>query len=662
MGMDRVNSELIALEDVVERGLRFNIPRYQRLYVWEDEQVKTLFNDILTAAISGKDLYFLGAIILVERERGTNAFDLVDGQQRFTTLWLLTNELGGRLQSFTKVGDDLRLQFSIRPMVKEYFTSLSQKEASSKDAEDKDFADLERISKARTQLRSLIDTALREPAVRESFENFLWNRLKMVATTVPPSTDLNKLFEALNNRGEQLAQHEIHKARMLAKLKSGKDRHAYGKLWSACSDMENYFERALAKEVGSASRVADVHDREWFLGVKDVLNIFGQGDSTDSKPLKLSKIVKMNWDETTSNVTANLEEHPDTEDDEKQPVRSILTFPQLLLHTLRIYLFRRNGGDIQRINEKELLEVFKNHLLEAMGADGEPLDFSEQECREFLKLLFEIREVFDRYIIKWVRIDENEEVHLIKDIKKQNQKKGGWTYYLRRQRTDRHDGFALLQSMLYHSQQNTTQYWLTPLLNKLWHFDSPDFDAAYTYLKKLDNVLFSTGRDGVLLTERTKECMDSLPEHAPTTAPYDGDHGTGFPHYLFYKLEFALWHERDSLAKPKWSSYRMTAKNSVEHVSPQHPQDDIDSEKACKTETNRIGNLVLVTRSINSEYGNQPYKMKRVRFTEKLERGHYDSLKSDLIYQNEGWGDEQAREHSSDMKKVLEGYFEKTMR
>lgn len=657
--MDRVNSELIGLDTVVERGLRFNIPRYQRLYVWEDEQVKTLFNDILTAAISGKDLYFLGAIILVERERATNAFDLVDGQQRFTTLWLLTNELGGRLQKFTKVGDDLRLQFSIRPMVKEYFTGLSHKEASSKDAEDKDFADLERISKARTQLRSLIDTSLREPTVRESFENFLWNRLKMVATTVPPSTDLNKLFEALNNRGEQLAQHEILKARMLAKLKSGKDRHAYGKLWSACSDMENYFERCLAMEAGSARRVADVHDWEWFFGVKDVLNIFGQDDSTDSKPLKLSKIVKMNWDETTSNVTANLEEHPDTEDDEKQPVRSILTFPQLLLHTLRIYLFRRNGGDIQRINEKELLEVFKNHLLEAKGADGEPFAFSEQDCREFLKLLFQIREIFDRYIIKWVRIDENEEVHLIKDIKKQNQKKGGWTYYLRRQKTDRYDGFALLQSMLYHSQQNTTQYWLTPLLNRLWYFEHPDFDAAYTYLKKLDNVLFSTGRDGVLLTERTKECMYSLPEYSPTTAPYDGDHGTGFPHYLFYKLEFVLWHERERLSKPEWSAYRMTAKNSVEHVSPQNPR--YATDKLCQTETDRMGNLVLVTRSINSEYGDKSFGEKKEKHAAKRSRGEFDSLKSVLIYDHKMWGDEQAREHSEEMKTVLKEYFEKTI-
>ena len=49
--MDKITSSLYTINKVVEEGLRFNIPRYQRLYVWEDEQVETLFNDLQPANI-----------------------------------------------------------------------------------------------------------------------------------------------------------------------------------------------------------------------------------------------------------------------------------------------------------------------------------------------------------------------------------------------------------------------------------------------------------------------------------------------------------------------------------------------------------------------------------------------------------------------------------
>lgn len=43
--MDKVKSQLINIASVVEEGWEFNIPIYQRLYVWTEEQVKTLFED-----------------------------------------------------------------------------------------------------------------------------------------------------------------------------------------------------------------------------------------------------------------------------------------------------------------------------------------------------------------------------------------------------------------------------------------------------------------------------------------------------------------------------------------------------------------------------------------------------------------------------------------
>lgn len=657
--MDQLTSNLYGLDQIIQEDLRFNIPRYQRLFVWEEEQVKTLFYDIFTAAMSEKEFYYLGGVIIVNYPKLERCYDLVDGQQRFTTLWLLANELGQAMKDFTVSNNHLRLNFSIREQVEAYFRHLR----SNVDVigEKEEFEDLVRIDKAGRTLRFLINENLKTEEKKSRFIDFLRNRVKMVMTEVPPVTDLNKLFETLNNRGEQLAQHEILKARLLAKIKSHKKRYRYSILWNACSDMNNYFERALAYEIGSAKDVANTYDgwkHDWVW----VPKIIRQENSSGNQLLSLKEIIKKGGN-FRENSNGFMDEgrlfHPEANDDEFENVRSILTFPQLLLHVLRIYLYWNGDEDLQRINEKELLSVFSKRLFhKRFGNDEEQIKNEQKESLNFLDLLFEVREVFDKYIIKWVEENPGEETHLIKKIRKQNQKKGGRTYYLRREKTNQYDGLALLQSILYHSQQNTTQYWLTPFLN--WMLDHPSFEDAFTYLKVLDNILFSSDQEHRLLTERTWECMTDYPEISPTTEVLEYDLGTNYPHYWFYKMEFVLWHERNEFGKTtEWEKYKMTAKNSIEHISPQNPRDMRD--KLCSEYLHKFGNLVLVTRSINSEYSDLPYKVKKAKYLDKRGKGAYDSLKSDLIYEHETWNDHFAKQHQKKMIELMQSYFDKTM-
>ena len=75
----------------------FNIPIYQRLYVWGEDQVLTLLNDLVNAYEHKEDLFFLGGTLLVEQEGSKGRhFDLIDGQQRFTTLWMPATHGGER--------------------------------------------------------------------------------------------------------------------------------------------------------------------------------------------------------------------------------------------------------------------------------------------------------------------------------------------------------------------------------------------------------------------------------------------------------------------------------------------------------------------------------------------------------------------------------------
>lgn len=75
----------------------FLIPDYQRPYAWEEEQCQTLWDDIFTFAFPEnnadnfndlKDEYFLGSIVTYKNEK-TDQSEVIDGQQRLTTLMLL---------------------------------------------------------------------------------------------------------------------------------------------------------------------------------------------------------------------------------------------------------------------------------------------------------------------------------------------------------------------------------------------------------------------------------------------------------------------------------------------------------------------------------------------------------------------------------------------
>ncbi len=56
------DSQLISLAEIVEKeeAWTFNVPIYQRLYVWGSDQVKTLLDDLVNAYERDEDLFFLG--------------------------------------------------------------------------------------------------------------------------------------------------------------------------------------------------------------------------------------------------------------------------------------------------------------------------------------------------------------------------------------------------------------------------------------------------------------------------------------------------------------------------------------------------------------------------------------------------------------------------
>lgn len=79
------------------------IPEYQRPYAWSDEQIQVLFDDLSEYTHNTNDddesTYFLGTIVSYENENHEQ--EIIDGQQRITTLFLLLRAIYTKLE---KVG------------------------------------------------------------------------------------------------------------------------------------------------------------------------------------------------------------------------------------------------------------------------------------------------------------------------------------------------------------------------------------------------------------------------------------------------------------------------------------------------------------------------------------------------------------------------------
>ena len=83
--LDNINTFEKWVENINKDNRTITIPDYQRTYSWDIKNAKILFNDL-----QNNEEYFLGLFLLEEKEQeGNKKYALIDGQQRFTTLFML---------------------------------------------------------------------------------------------------------------------------------------------------------------------------------------------------------------------------------------------------------------------------------------------------------------------------------------------------------------------------------------------------------------------------------------------------------------------------------------------------------------------------------------------------------------------------------------------
>ncbi len=86
----KITAKEYSISNVFSKDFQFFIPPYQRPYAWNTEQAYELFDDIFTTfnSGSGNETYFIGSIVLI-KEEGKPRSEVIDGQQRLTTLTIL---------------------------------------------------------------------------------------------------------------------------------------------------------------------------------------------------------------------------------------------------------------------------------------------------------------------------------------------------------------------------------------------------------------------------------------------------------------------------------------------------------------------------------------------------------------------------------------------
>ena len=632
MENNKFKTEVRTLENLADH--RFIIPSYQRPYVWGEEQIGKLLSDFYDAFVHDDEKYYVGTVLLYEQKNGNKSmFQLIDGQQRFTTIWLIASTFkmlksSSEVTNFLKVGNELRLDFAIRKQIKAYLLSLLEKQITEKnqysDAEIENDDYLTHIAQAITIIVSKLQTI--DKSQMDAFGNFIYNKVQFVSNTISENSDLNKIFMTVNNSGIQLEQSDILKSLLLKSVKTEKT--LYSRIWEACENMNNYFERNVKQLFPT--------EFEWATIEYDTLKNIPTLNQEETQSQNNSDNAYSIADILVENVTIGQDEQKVSTEYENGNLvycRSIITFPQLLLHTYRVFLKQKGENDFDLpFHTKNLIQIFKP-LIEK----------DEEEIKEFFKCLWGVRFIFDKEVVKWIQQeDDKEEVLLLSNISKSEGN------FVRAQKEK--SEVSMLQSMLYFTGNYNTQIWLTPYVHLLDNKDS------LQCLEKIDNKM---SLSKLTDKETSYSLMDS---NFDVTDKFNFENylkesnGTTFRHYWFQKLEYILWKEfsKDLTFRndEKFKNYRITSKNSIEHVFPQHHE--FDHKKIEEQYLNDFGNLALLNVSQNSSYSNQDVQKKKVDFDNKQT---YDSLKLALIYEKNDWNSSTIKEHREEMIEKIKTHY-----
>lgn len=105
MPLSKFNVENRSCRQILGNGLTYAIPRFQRDYAWSEEEWEDLWLDVGgPQSVVGEPVHYMGYLVL--QSAGTKEFEVIDGQQRLTTISLLVLSAMRLLRTFIGAGRD----------------------------------------------------------------------------------------------------------------------------------------------------------------------------------------------------------------------------------------------------------------------------------------------------------------------------------------------------------------------------------------------------------------------------------------------------------------------------------------------------------------------------------------------------------------------------
>lgn len=586
------------------------IPLYQRAFAWSDKEITQLIDDIYDFEA---EKYYIGSLIINVNSNGL--YEVIDGQQRLTALYLLLNYLDYRWEND-------RLRYECREKSNytlNFLNSLSPNEDNRNKSVDED-----KIEQNLIKGLDIIEQKFRADKINaQKFKEKLKN-VKLFRIEVPPHTDLNRYFEIMNVRGEQLEQHDILKAKLMEPL--GPDEQtAFSIVWDACRDMSGYVQMHFNKQ---QRELLFGGDWDWL----NIDNIFSlTADDGSVHPQTAIKIIENKepiqvWD-------------GDDEAGNRIRFESIIDFPFFLLHVLKVFVATEYNEYFSAIPEllddKKLLKTFTD-IIDKWKSDKE-------FALKFIKYLLKCRFLFDKYIIK--REYKNEDTTgswSLKELKVSGARSKKKPYYrdtyfgeLNEWKTTyspRTVTNLMLQSCLRVSYTSPKiMHWITELLKWL------NVDDNLKKLSQFENQIEIIAQEPVIKFITDKNYMQ----------------GVNTPHIVLNYLDYLLWTKRsdDEYKGLNFDEFSFEFRNSVEHWYPQHPSSQSFDSWA---DVDKFGNLCIIQRNVNSKFSNLSPASKKDTYRQMIEKGSLKlRLMSSITEDDAEWKETICGKHEEAMLKLL---------
>ena len=605
--------EILNVEQIFQA--KYVVPIYQRNFAWGEEQICQLLQDIRESI--NDQQYYIGSLVVLRRQDGT--FEVIDGQQRLTTLALLSYVLQLKIET--------DIHYDSRPEVVQFLHTLtSGAYVACTDPSTSHFC-----AAIETMKAEIAKMEEERSDFREMFGDFVLNNVCLVREVMPDDTDVAAYFEIMNNRGEQLQEHEIVKGILLGKIKENpKLSQVCSLIWDACAQMDERVQKSFDSTVRRAL-FGDNYD-DFTLNENNFREILSGIDSENmiTEALTLDSILSGNGPVVAS---AKPDDEDIPEDDKEE---SIIDFPNFLMHVMKLYYSDKLKGNKEidkiRLHDKYLLKTFR------LSEDG-------IDATEFFYRLLKCRTVFDRYVVKANIVNDNDEEgrewSLLSPYKYTDEKRTRTQLKYRNTFGDKQDIIIKAVSCIQvcHQSKYYKDY-LQTLLEWFKDRDSIVFSQD-EYLAALNQYIYND------LKKASK--YFGLKDYMPDLQ------GTSISHAVLDYIDYIIWNikvhnlhlvgtETEWTKISELKDFRFQYWNSVEHHYPQKRKEDLPQEGIDDFLLNCLGNTFLIGKSTNSSLSDKNPKDKAALYIGKSNLAPNSQLIYDITLSNE-WGKEQIKSH-----------------